>query len=154
MMRPSPSPSPFSSFIALFGRILLAAIFLVSGIGKVSDASGTIGYIASSGLPLPEMAYALALGLELGGAVLLLLGYQSRGTALLMAVLGGHRRGLPCRFQRPEPAVPLPQESRRCRRVAAGLRVRRWRVERGCHAQRKGHLKTILLEEPCHESHQ
>lgn len=85
-MRPSPSPSPFSSFIALSGRILLAAIFLVSGIGKVSDASGTIGYIASSGLPLPEMAYGLALGLELGGAVLLLLGYQARGTALLMAL--------------------------------------------------------------------
>ncbi|SFR76795.1 putative oxidoreductase [Stenotrophomonas maltophilia] len=81
-----PSPSPFSSFIALFGRILLAAIFLVSGIGKVSDVSGTIGYIASSGLPLPEMAYGLALGLELGGAVLLLLGYQARGTALLMAL--------------------------------------------------------------------
>ncbi|WP_439448239.1 DoxX family protein [Stenotrophomonas sp. ATs4] len=80
------SPSPITSSAALLGRLLLSAIFLVSGIGKLADASGTIGYIASSGLPLPQLAYVAALAVELGGALLLVLGYQTRSVALLMAL--------------------------------------------------------------------
>lgn len=52
------SPLPF------IGRILLAAIFLLSGLGKLADPNGTIGYIASAGLPLPMLAYVVALAVE------------------------------------------------------------------------------------------
>ena len=39
---------------ALAGRILLALIFITSGWGKITGFDGTVGYIASKGLPLPQ----------------------------------------------------------------------------------------------------
>ncbi|AAK64837.1 conserved hypothetical protein (plasmid) [Sinorhizobium meliloti 1021] len=41
----------------LAGRVLLAAIFLLSGISKISDPAGTIGYINMVGLPFPPLSY-------------------------------------------------------------------------------------------------
>lgn len=43
------------SAVPLIGRILLAAIFVMSGISKLTGFSGTVGYVASKGLPVPEM---------------------------------------------------------------------------------------------------
>jgi putative oxidoreductase len=72
--------------LPLLGRLLIAAIFLVSGFGKLMAPSGTIGYIASVGLPFPEIAYAGALAAELGGGLLLVLGYRTRLVAAALAV--------------------------------------------------------------------
>jgi putative oxidoreductase len=44
------------------------------------------GYIASVGLPLPDLAYLLAIVIEIGGGALLLAGYQTRIAALILAV--------------------------------------------------------------------
>lgn len=74
------------SVLPLIGRLLLATIFLVSGFGKLMAPSGTIGYIASVGLPLPELAYAGALAAELGGGLLLVLGYRTRWVAAALAL--------------------------------------------------------------------
>jgi putative oxidoreductase len=71
--------------LALIGRLLLAAMFILSGFGKLGDPSGTIGYIASAGLPLPPVAYAIALVVEIGAGILLVLGYQARWVALVLA---------------------------------------------------------------------
>jgi putative oxidoreductase len=69
----------------LASRALLAALFLVAGFGKVMAPAGTIAYITSAGLPVPVLAYVVALIIELGGGVLLLIGYRTR---LAAAVLG------------------------------------------------------------------
>ena len=45
----------------LIGRILLAALFLPAGLSKLSGFEGTVGYIASIGLPLPSLAAAPAM---------------------------------------------------------------------------------------------
>lgn len=74
------------SVLPLIGRLLMATIFLVSGFGKLMAPSGTIGYIASVGLPLPELAYAGALAAELGGGLMLVLGYRTRWVAAALAV--------------------------------------------------------------------
>ncbi len=74
------------TYAATLGRWLLAAIFLVSGFGKLMDPAGTIGYITAVGLPLPELGYALAVIIEVGGGLLLVLGYQARIAALALAV--------------------------------------------------------------------
>ncbi len=74
------------SVLPLIGRLLMATIFLVSGFGKLMSPSGTIGYIASVGLPLPELAYAGALAAELGGGLMLVLGYRTRWVAAALAV--------------------------------------------------------------------
>lgn len=70
----------------LTGRALLASLFLVSGLGKLAAPAGTIGYIASTGLPFPELALVGALVVEIGFAGVLLLGYRTRLVAALMAL--------------------------------------------------------------------
>lgn len=68
-------------FGPLAGRILIAIIFIVAGYGKAVGLSGTAGYIASKGLPLPELLAAGAAALELGGGVLLVVGWKTRWAA-------------------------------------------------------------------------
>lgn len=70
----------------LIGRLLFVALFLPAGIGKLTGFAGTVGYISSVGLPLPALGAALALVVEIGGSVALLLGYQTRIAALVLAV--------------------------------------------------------------------
>lgn len=76
----------FSSYAAAFGRILLATIFLLSGLSKLAAPAGTIGYIASVGLPFPELAYAGAVLVEVAVAIALIVGYQTRVAAAVIAV--------------------------------------------------------------------
>jgi putative oxidoreductase len=76
------NPSTLNS-VALVGRILLAAMFVLSGWGKIGGFSGTAGYIASHGLPFAELLTALTIALELGGGILLIVGYKARWVALL-----------------------------------------------------------------------
>jgi len=68
------------------GRLLLAAIFLVSGVGKLLNPGGTIGYISAVGLPLPELGYAIAVIVEIVGGLLLIAGYRTRIVAVALAV--------------------------------------------------------------------
>jgi putative oxidoreductase len=75
-----------SSVVALAGRILLAAIFVLSGAGKIADPSGTIAYIGSAGLPSPQLAFAGAVAIELGGGIALILGYRTKFVAGALAL--------------------------------------------------------------------
>jgi putative oxidoreductase len=72
--------------LSLIGRILLALLFVPAGFGKIAGFAGTAGYIASKGVPLPELAAAAAIGVELGLGLLLLIGWQTRWAALGIAL--------------------------------------------------------------------
>jgi putative oxidoreductase len=72
--------------LALIGRILIAAFFVPSGFGKLTHFAGTVGYISSAGVPLPEVCAAIAIAVELGLGLLLLVGWQARWVALGMAI--------------------------------------------------------------------
>lgn len=74
-----------ASALPLTGRILLAAIFIMSGIGKIAAPVATIGYISAMGLPFPELALAGAIGIEVIGGLLLVLGLYTRPVALALA---------------------------------------------------------------------
>lgn len=76
----------FSASASLAGRTLLSAIFILSGISKVSAPAGMIGYIESVGLPFPTLALALAVLVELVGGIALILGYRTRLVAAALAV--------------------------------------------------------------------
>jgi putative oxidoreductase len=76
----------FQNQLALVARILLALLFLTAGFGKIGGFAGTAGYIASKGLPLPELGAAIAVVVEFGGALALIAGFQTRIVALVMAV--------------------------------------------------------------------
>src|SRR6266487_3653284 len=85
MMEPSGSDQ-YSAAVGLVGRILLSAIFLISAVGKLAAPSGTIGYIAAAGLPLPTLAYVLAVLIELLGGLALIAGYHTRIAAAALAL--------------------------------------------------------------------
>jgi putative oxidoreductase len=74
-----------NSVLPFVGRILLAAIFVISSLGKIAAPDATQGYIASVGLPVPVLSYLAAIVIELGGGVLLLAGYRTRVVAAGLA---------------------------------------------------------------------
>jgi len=78
--------SSASDVAALIGRVLIAYLFVPSGIGKLLGFAGTVGYIASKGAPLPEVCAAIAVCAELGLGLLVLVGWQARWAALGLAI--------------------------------------------------------------------
>jgi len=72
--------------IAVVGRALLASLFLMSGLSKLGTAAATTSYIASAGLPLPSLAYLLTVVVEIGGGLTLLVGFQTRLAASVLAL--------------------------------------------------------------------
>ncbi|HEX5739309.1 MAG TPA: DoxX family protein [Hydrogenophaga sp.] len=72
--------------LALVSRLLMAALFLPAGLGKIGGFEGTAGYIASVGLPMPALGAAVAIAVEVLGAVALILGLGTRWAALALAV--------------------------------------------------------------------
>lgn len=71
-------------FGPLAARILIALIFVLSGFGKISGFEGAVGYISSKGLPLPQLVAIGAIIVELGGGILLILGWKARWAAAAM----------------------------------------------------------------------
>lgn len=71
--------------LSLLGRLLLALLFLPAGWGKLTGFAGSVGYTASGGVPMPEIATALALVVEIGGALALIFGLGTRWAALVLA---------------------------------------------------------------------
>jgi putative oxidoreductase len=72
--------------VAAVGRVLLAALFLVSGIQKLFVPDMIQGYIASVGLPAPSLVYAITVVIEIGAGALLLVGFRTRLMAWVLAV--------------------------------------------------------------------
>lgn len=83
---PSLALSPGQSTLALVGRVLLAWLFIPAGWSKIAGFTGVAGYIASKGVPFPEVCAALAIVAELGLGLLLLVGWQARWAALGLAI--------------------------------------------------------------------
>ena len=71
---------------AFVGRIFFASMFLVFGWGKITGYAGTVGYMGSLGLPAPALFTLVAIGVEIGGGLLILAGYQTRLVALGLGI--------------------------------------------------------------------
>ena len=72
--------------VALVGRILLAVMFIISGFGKIAGFDGTVGYIASKGLPMAQLVAIGTIAVELGGGIMLAVGFKARWAALALAI--------------------------------------------------------------------
>jgi len=68
----------------LIGRILLAQIFLMAGIHKITAYAGTQGYMDAMGVP--GMLLPLVILLEVGGGMMLVLGWKTRWAAAALGV--------------------------------------------------------------------
>jgi putative oxidoreductase len=74
------------SQMLLIGRVLLGALFLVVGIRKIMFYSGSVAYFTKLGFPAPEVMTVLAILIEVGGAALLILGWQTRRISWLLVL--------------------------------------------------------------------
>jgi len=74
----------YERIMPLVGRILISVIFLLSGIMKLANFSGSVAFAASKGLPLANVMLAGALAVEILGALCLIAGFQTRIAALIM----------------------------------------------------------------------
>ena len=84
-MSANTSPSAAAQrFVPLLGRILLSAIFLLSGAGKIMDWPGTEGMMAKHNMPLVPLFLVGAIAVELSGGVSVLLGCKARLGAVLL----------------------------------------------------------------------
>jgi putative oxidoreductase len=73
-------------FIPALGRTFIGVPFLMSGLSKLGAYAGTVGYIASVGLPAATLAYSAAVAVEIGGGLLLIAGCRARLVALVLAL--------------------------------------------------------------------
>jgi putative oxidoreductase len=72
------------SGLTLLGRILLSAIFLLSGFGKIGDWSGTASSMTAHGMVAIPFFLPLAILFEIGGGLSVLLGFRARWGALAL----------------------------------------------------------------------
>ena len=72
--------------VVVVARVLLALMFVLAGFSKFADLAGTAGYIASGGLPIPGVLAFLTAALEVVGGLALIVGFQARIVALVMAL--------------------------------------------------------------------
>ena len=82
----TPATDGVQNAAALVGRIMLALIFITSGFQKIGGFEGTVGYIASKHLPLPQVGAIIAIVCELGGGILLAIGFKARWAGLVLAI--------------------------------------------------------------------
>lgn len=79
-------PQTFINTLALLARVLIALIFVTSGLSKITGFEGTVGYIATKGLPLPAVLAACAAALELVGGLFIIVGYKTKITGAVLAL--------------------------------------------------------------------
>ncbi|MCC2597114.1 DoxX family protein [Pusillimonas sp. MFBS29] len=77
--------TPSANFLNLLGRLDIVLLFLPAGLSKITGFAGTVGYIGSVGLPAPTLAAIVAIIVEVGGGLTLLVGYRTRIVALVLA---------------------------------------------------------------------
>ncbi|OAE98919.1 LysR family transcriptional regulator [Bradyrhizobium centrolobii] len=75
-----------STYIPALGRLLIALIFVMSGLSKIAAPANTIAYIQSAGAPFAPGAFAVAVIVEVIGGLALLVGFQTRLTAAALAI--------------------------------------------------------------------
>jgi putative oxidoreductase len=70
--------SGYNPGMLLVGRVLLAAIFLVAGVRKLLGVAGTAAYFAKLGFPAAEVFAWIAIVIEIGAGLMLLVGWRTR----------------------------------------------------------------------------
>ena len=75
-----------NSLAALAGRILLALIFLLSGIDKFVHYAPTLGYMQKAGLPFPEVLLVVSAILEIAAALAIIAGWKTRWAAAALVL--------------------------------------------------------------------
>jgi putative oxidoreductase len=94
----------------LLGRIAVGLLFVPSGFGKLMNFSGFAASLAAKGVPFAELFAAAAVAAELGGGLLVILGFQIRWVSLVMLVFTAVAAALSHRFWEFDGAARQAQE--------------------------------------------
>jgi putative oxidoreductase len=70
---------------SLLGRIALSLIFIIAGMNKIIGFEATLVYMNNKSLWLPEISLIIAIVVELGVGLMLLVGWKTRFSALVIA---------------------------------------------------------------------
>ena len=73
-------------YLPFAGRLLIGLPFAMSGLGKLAAYGPTTDLIRAAGLPVPPLAFAVAVAVELGGGLLLVAGFRARWVAAALAL--------------------------------------------------------------------
>ena len=76
----------YQSALNLIGRILIVTLFLPAGLSKLAGFEGTLAYFASLGIPAPIFALVATIVIEIVGGLALLVGFQTRLVAIILAL--------------------------------------------------------------------
>lgn len=71
-----------TAWLALVGRVFIAAIFIILGFAKISSFAVMSDFAAGNGVPFPDLAIVVAIIVELGGGLMIALGWKTRLAAL------------------------------------------------------------------------
>jgi putative oxidoreductase len=74
------------SWVVLLSRVLMAAIFVHGGINKAMAPTATMATLARYSLPMPGVAYAVSLLVEIGAGIAFLVGWKAKAAALVLAI--------------------------------------------------------------------
>lgn len=72
--------------LILLARVLLMALFVISGFGKLTDFSGTVSYMEYVKAPMPSVAATIAIAMEFFVGIALLAGFRVRTLALVLMI--------------------------------------------------------------------
>src|SRR3984893_13940774 len=75
-----------TSYLSFAGRLLIGLPFAMSGLSKLAAYGATTAMIGAVGLPVPPLAFAVAVAVELGGGLRLIAGFQTRIVATALAL--------------------------------------------------------------------
>ena len=87
MTNRQPLRQPFENLMATSGRVLLGIYFILPGINKITDFSGNSQYMADHGMVFIPFFLVLTIILQVGGGLAMVVGYQTRIIAFLLAGL-------------------------------------------------------------------
>jgi len=73
-------------YLPFAGRLLIGLPFAMSGLSKLAAIGPTTDMIRAAGLPLPPLALAVSVTVEVGGGLLLVAGFQTRIVAAALAL--------------------------------------------------------------------
>src|SRR5246127_4909060 len=73
-------------YLPFVGRVLIGLPFAMSGLSKLAAYGPTTEMISAVGLPVPPLAFAVSVAIELGGGLLLIAGYRARYVAAALAL--------------------------------------------------------------------
>ncbi|AKM03099.1 DoxX family protein [Burkholderia pyrrocinia] len=79
-------PNTFQDFLLLIARVLIVALYLKIGIPKLMDFGGAIAYMTRIDAPMPMLAAAILIAMDVVVAIAILIGFHTRPVALLLAL--------------------------------------------------------------------